>query len=80
MTDCKDTREGRIVREKYADILPLSRPEPPKEHPRMPAGSRARIFSPFAALRGFEDELSEERGAAENAREPAGPEQDGEDG
>ena len=31
--NCKNTPEGRIVRQKYADILPLSRPEPTK--PRM---------------------------------------------
>lgn len=56
----KDTPEGRAVMEKYGDILPLSRPEPSPKHPRMSLGSRAKIFSPFAALRGFDEELSEE--------------------
>lgn len=68
MTDCKDTPEGRAVMEKYGDILPLSRPEPSRRHPRMPLGSRAKIFSPFAALRGFDEELSEE--SAQTRRVP----------
>lgn len=45
---------------KYGDILPLSRPEPSSRHPRMPAVSRAKIFSPFAALRGYEEEIEKE--------------------
>lgn len=60
MTDWKNTPEGRAAAQKYGDILPLSRPEPSRKHPRMPLGSRAKIFSPFAALRGFDEELSEE--------------------
>ena len=54
--DCKDTKEGRIVSQKYADLLPLSRPEPIK--PRMSVSNRAKIFSPFAALRGYEEEIA----------------------
>lgn len=68
MTDCKDTPEGRAVAQKYGDILTLSRPEPSRKHPRMPLGSRAKIFSPFAALRGFDEELSEE--SAQTRRVP----------
>ena len=49
MTDWKDTPEGRAAAQKYGDSLPLSRPEPSRKHPRMPLGSRAKIFSPFAA-------------------------------
>ena len=60
MTNYKDTPEGRAVAQKYGDILHLSRPEPSPKHPRMSLGSRAKIFSPFAALRGFDEELSEE--------------------
>ena len=71
MTDWEKTRQAQLVRKKYADILPLSRPEPPREYPRMTPGSRAKIFSPFAALRGFEEELSHERGAAQSAQEAA---------
>ena len=58
MTDYKNTPEGRAVQMKYADLLPLSRPEPIK--PRMTVQNRAKIFSPFAALRGYEDEIASE--------------------
>ena len=60
MADFKNTKEGRLVAQKYADILHLSRPEPPAKHPRMSITNRAKIFSPFAALRGFDDEISSE--------------------
>ena len=60
MDDYKNSKEGRIVSQKYADILQMERPEPTTKHPRMSLGSRAKIFSPFAALRGFDDELAEE--------------------
>ena len=60
MDDYKNTKEGRIVSQKYADILHLERPEPSAKHPRMSVANRAKIFSPFAALRGFDDEISEE--------------------
>ena len=60
MADFKNTKEERNVAQKYADILHLSRPEPPVKHPRMALSNRAKIFSPFAALRGFDDEISSE--------------------
>ena len=60
MDDYKNTQEGRIVSQKYADILYLERPVPSAKHPRMSVANRAKIFSPFAALRGFDDEISEE--------------------
>lgn len=44
----------------YEDILYLSRPVPSSRHPRMPLSSRAKIFSPFAALRGYEEEIAAE--------------------
>ncbi len=44
----------------YSDILSLSRPEPSYRHPRMPVSSRAKIFAPFAALCGYEDEIGAE--------------------
>ena len=56
--DYKNTPEGRAVQNKYADLLPLSRPEPIR--PRMVITNRAKIFSPFAALRGYEDEIASE--------------------
>ena len=61
MDDYKNTKEGRIVAVKYADILHLSRPEPSFRHPRMALSNRAKIFSPFAALRGYEEEIAEEK-------------------
>ena len=60
MEDFKNTKEGRAVAQKYSDTLHLSRPEPPVKHPRMALSNRAKIFSPFAALRGFDDEISSE--------------------
>ncbi len=60
MDDYKNSKEGRIIRQKYAAILQMERPEPSAKHPRMSLGSRAKIFSPFAAMRGFDDELAEE--------------------
>ena len=58
--DYKNTPEGRAVQSKYGKILHASRPEPPYNHPRMPMSNRAKIFSPFAALRGYEDEIASE--------------------
>ena len=60
MSDYKNTPEGKIVAQKYADILPLSRPEPSYKHPQMTLSNRAKIFSPFAALRGYEEEIAAE--------------------
>lgn len=60
MIDYKNTPEGKEVSRKYADILPLSRPEPSHVHPRMSKLNRAKIFSPFAALRGYEEEIAVE--------------------
>ena len=58
--DYKNTPEGRAVQSKYGKILHASRPEPPHNHPRMPMSNRAKIFSPFAALRGYDDEIASE--------------------
>lgn len=60
MDDYKNTPEGRAARQKYGDLLQRARPEPSFRHPRMPVSSRAKIFSPFAALRGYEEEIAEE--------------------
>lgn len=46
--------------EKYEDMMSLSRPAPSPSHPRMPVSNRAKIFSPFSALRGYEEEIEEE--------------------
>lgn len=58
MINYKNTSEGKVVQSKYADLLPLSWPVPIK--PRMTIQNRAKIFSPFAALRGYEDEIASE--------------------
>ncbi len=51
--------------EQFDDILTLPHPVS-AAHPRMPLQDRAAQFSPFAALTGFEDYLSDsERGAIE---------------
>lgn len=49
---------------KYADIIGMERPqtaESLRRHPRMTLQNRAKIFSPFAALRGYEEQLAEEK-------------------
>ncbi len=56
----KNTPAGRAVAQKYADILNLSRPTPSYKHPRMSLSNRAKIFSPFAALRGYDEEIRSE--------------------
>lgn len=60
MSDYKNTPEGKIFAQKYVDILHGSRPEPSYKHPRMTLSNRAKIFSPFAALRGYEEEIAAE--------------------
>lgn len=62
MEDYKHTKEGQLVARKYADILDKSRPQTEqslRRHPRMPVQNRAKIFAPFAALRGYEDKLDD---------------------
>ena len=45
----------------YADIIDLPHHEPdPIRHPRMSLTKRAAQFAPFAALRGYDDLISEE--------------------
>lgn len=64
MEEYKNTPERRDVTRKYADILALSRPdsaESRRRHPRMSLENRAKIFSPFAALRGYDEELDAEK-------------------
>lgn len=60
MPDYKNTSKGRAVIRKYGDLLSSSRPAIPTKHPKMDIQSRAKIFSPFAALRGYEDEIRAE--------------------
>ena len=63
MMDYLNSKEARETARKYADILHAARPaseESLRKHPRMPLENRAKIFSPFAALRGYEQEIARE--------------------
>ncbi|MGN0241063.1 MAG: hypothetical protein ACI4CS_05205 [Candidatus Weimeria sp.] len=53
----KWTAAGRSAAVKYADIIDLPRPE--LHHQRMDILNRAKIFAPFDALRGFDEEIKE---------------------
>lgn len=55
MTDYKNTPEGRRAAQKYADIIHLNRPD--SSHPKMDLVHRAKIFSPYDALRGFDEAI-----------------------
>ncbi len=44
----------------YKDIMNTARPPLPPGHPRMDVLNRAKLFAPFAALRGFEERIAEE--------------------
>ena len=57
----KNTAEGRVAAAKYSGIINRSRPEPSIRHPRMPVSARVKIFSPFSALRGYDEELALEK-------------------
>ena len=48
---------GRSTASKYADIIDMPRPE--MHHQRMDILNRAKIFAPFDALRGFNEEIKE---------------------
>ena len=39
---------------RYRDVCLRGKPELPPRHPAMDTGHRAKIFAPFAALRGFD--------------------------
>ena len=64
MENYKNSKAGLETARKYADILHRERPqteESLRKHPRMSLQNRAKIFSPFAALRGYDEQLAEER-------------------
>lgn len=48
-----------IMEQDYRDIMNMSRPVP--AHPRMAVSDRAKIFSPFAALRGHDEAIAAQR-------------------
>lgn len=71
MEDYKNSKAGREAARKYADIIEMERPqteESLRRHPRMTLQNRAKIFAPFAALRGYEEQLEER--LAEEKRQP----------
>ena len=64
MENYKTSKNGLETARKYADILPMERPQSEEslhKHPRMTIQNRAKIFSPFAALRGYDEQLAEEK-------------------
>lgn len=63
MEDYKNSPAGREAARKYADIIGLERPqseESLRRHPRMSLANRAKIFSPFAAVRGYDEPIAKE--------------------
>ena len=42
---------------KYKSVAERGKPGPSRRHPLMDAGQRAKIFAPFAALRGFDQAI-----------------------
>jgi hypothetical protein len=64
MENYKNSKIGRETAQKYGDILEMERPqteESLRKHPRMTLQNRAKIFSPFAALRGYDEQLAAEK-------------------
>ncbi|MDD6551141.1 MAG: hypothetical protein PUF16_05110 [Lachnospiraceae bacterium] len=55
--DYKTSTSGRSTASKYADIIDMPRPE--LHHQRMDILNRAKLFAPFDALRGFDEEIEE---------------------
>ena len=58
----------------YKDILYRSRPdsaESRRRHPRMTRAARAKLFSPFAALKGFDETVNAKSRIYETRRSPA---------
>ena len=57
MENYKNSKIGQETAQKYGDIIEMKRPqteESLRKHPRMTLQNRAKIFSPFAALRGYD--------------------------
>lgn len=55
MEDYKNTPEGKETVRLYGDILHLQRPD--SSRPKMDLTHRAKIFSPYDALTGFDEEI-----------------------
>lgn len=64
MENYKNSKIGRETVRKYGDILEMERPqtgESLRKHPRMTLQNRAKIFSPFSPLRGYDEQLAAEK-------------------
>ena len=64
MENYKNGKIGQETAQKYGDIIEMERPqteESLRKHPRMTLQNRAKIFSPFAALRGYDEQLAAEK-------------------
>ena len=64
MENHKNSKIGQETAQKYGDIIEMERPqteESLRKHPRMTLQNRAKIFSPFAALRGYDEQLAAEK-------------------
>ena len=64
MENYKNSKIGRETVQKYGDILEMERPqteESLRKHPRMTLQNRAKIFSPFSPLRGYDEQLAAEK-------------------
>ena len=78
MENEKTARIARETARKYADILHAQRPdgeESRRKHPRMSLQNRAKIFSPFAALRGYDEQIAEVCQRSQQAPQPTAEEQ-----
>ena len=64
MENYKNSKIGRETAQKYGDILEMERPqteESLRKHHRMTLQNRAKIFSPFSPLRGYDEQLAAEK-------------------
>ena len=64
MENYKNSKIGRETAQKYGDILEMERPQTEeflRKHPRMTLQNRAKIFSPFSPLRGYDEQLAAEK-------------------
>ena len=64
MKNYKNSKIGRETAQKYGDIIEMERPqteESLRKHPRMTLQNRAKIFSPFSPLRGYDEQLAAEK-------------------
>ena len=68
MKNYKNSKIGRETAQKYGDIIEMERPrteESLRKHPRMTLQNRAKIFSPFSPLRGYDEQLAAEKQSTE---------------